>query len=70
MTETLKEFSLVQSISSHLHPTHGLHLSVHEQKLILCDSDMEVGRLALIRMERILVLYSVELYLQKFEYVS
>ena len=55
MTETPDEFRLVQSVSSHLHPTHSLHLPVHEEKLLLGDSDIEDGRLALMRMERVLM---------------
>lgn len=55
MAEPSNELGLVESISSHLHPPHSLHLAVHLQQLPLGDLHLQVGLLALVCLERVFV---------------
>jgi len=60
MTETSNKFCLVEGICSHLHPTHGLHLPVHEQQLVLGDGYVEVWGLAQVRTKGVFVKFYIE----------
>lgn len=55
MTKPANQLGLVQRIRGHLHPAHGLHLLVHRQKQVFGDLDLQVGFLALERVERVFV---------------
>jgi hypothetical protein len=54
MAETTDEFCLVERVRCHLHPTHGRHLGVHGEELLLVDLDLQVGHLAVVGVERII----------------
>jgi len=55
MAETTDELRLVEGVCSHFHATHGLHLLVHGQEVMAGDLYLEVGRFALVGVERVLM---------------
>ena len=46
MAESTNEFRFIQSVSSHLHSSHGLHLLVHGEQTIFGDFHVEFWRVA------------------------
>lgn len=55
MAEPADELGLVERVGGHLHAAHGLHLLVHRQELIPGDLDLEVGGVAEVGLEGVLV---------------
>lgn len=53
MAEASDKFGLVESVGSHLHAAHGLHLLVHGEEFFLGDLHLKVGGVAEVRAERI-----------------
>ena len=55
MAETTNQPCFVKGVGSGLHPTYRLHLLVHCEELFLGDGDVEIWRLALMRLEGIVM---------------
>lgn len=55
MAETTNHFGFVESVSSHLHPSHGLHLPVHFQQFVFGHFNIKLWLFAIEGLERILV---------------
>ena len=53
MTEPTNEFCFIQSVGSHFHSTHGLHLLVHREQSIFGDFHFEFRCFAEMRTEGI-----------------
>ena len=53
MAEPADQLGLVESIRSHFHTTHGLHVLVHLQQLRPRHLYLEVWRIAEMRLERV-----------------
>lgn len=60
MTETADELRLIESICSHLHTTHSLHLAVHFEELVTGYLNLKVGLVAIIGMERFLMNFNCQ----------
>ena len=53
MTETTNQLLLVHRISSHLHPSHNLHVFVHGEQPILGHLHLQTRRVSPVRLKRI-----------------
>ena len=55
MAETTDELGFIEGVGGHFHATHGLHVLVHFDELILLYLDFERGRVASVGAEGVLV---------------
>jgi hypothetical protein len=55
MTKPANELRFIESICSHFHTTHGLHLAIHTEELVAGYLNLKVGLVALVGMKRILM---------------
>jgi len=55
MTEAANELCLVHLVGGHFHTTHGGHELELAEEVALLNLDLKAGRVAAIRLERVLV---------------
>jgi hypothetical protein len=60
MAETTDKLGFVEGVGSHFHATHGLHVLVHFEELVLLDLDLEGRWVASVGTERVFVKFDGE----------